>query len=124
METQPFPTRDVLSTITGRLMGDIGGVYKVLNWMTGESVFTHQVPRICREARPVLITAHPELAITIEEAEEVTQENYLNWREAWEARYGLFLDVPKFAKAEHEAIDPLSELAEGAHPDQIIVVEK
>ncbi|MER9710235.1 hypothetical protein NKJ13_08190 [Mesorhizobium sp. M0174] len=38
MTTKEFPTRDVLSTITGILMGPIGGVYEVLNFMTGEDV--------------------------------------------------------------------------------------
>ncbi|MER8754137.1 hypothetical protein NKH69_00435 [Mesorhizobium sp. M0976] len=38
MTTKEFPTCDVLSTITGILMGPIGGVYQVLNFMTGESV--------------------------------------------------------------------------------------
>jgi hypothetical protein len=35
MGTKEFATKDVLSTVTGRLMGSIGGVYEVLNWMTG-----------------------------------------------------------------------------------------
>lgn len=43
MQTKEFPTADVLSTITGMLMGKIQGVYEVLNWMTGESVYTHQM---------------------------------------------------------------------------------
>lgn len=77
-ETKAFPTADVLSTITGRLMGEIGGVYEVLNWMTGESVFTHQIPRISREAVPVVLTLHPELRTAIDEAEQVNTEN---WRE-------------------------------------------
>lgn len=117
-----FPTTDVLSTITGRLMGKIGGVYEVLNWMTGESVYTHQLPRISREARPVLIAAHPVLSQAIEEAEQVTQDNYRDWLAKWLDRYGETIAVPRFAAAEHESIDPLSELAERVHPDKIIVV--
>jgi hypothetical protein len=122
MTTKEFPTRDVLSTITGRLMGEIGGVYLVLNWMTGESVYTHQLPRISREAKPVIIALHPELEPTIAEAEQVTQENYLTWRNTWEARYGLTITVPKLTIGEHERIDPLSELAEKVSPDKIIVI--
>lgn len=122
MTTKTFPTRDVLSTITGRLMGDIGGVYEVLNWMTGESVFTHQLPRIGREATPVVVAAHPQLQQAIDEAEQVTPQNYLEWRKTWEDRYGPEISVPKFDAASHERIDPLSELSEKVHPDKIITI--
>jgi hypothetical protein len=117
-----FATRDVLSTITGRLMGGIGGVYEVLNWMTGESVFTHQLPRIGREARPVVVAAHPQLAQAIEEAAQVNPDNYRTWLQTWEDRYGPTIAVPKFTADTHERIDPMSELAEKVHPDNIIRV--
>lgn len=122
MQTKEFATRDVLSTITGRLMGDIGGVYEVLNWMTGESVFTHQLPRIGREATPVVVAAHPALQQAIDEAEQVNQGNYAQWRQTWEDRYGPTIAVPKFTAATRESIDPMSELAEKVHPDKIIPI--
>ena len=123
MKTKEFATVDVLSTITGRLMGEIGGVYKVLNWMTGENVFTHQIPRIATEATPVLIATHPHLQQAITEAEQVTTENYKEWRQTWEDRYGPVIAVPKFGADTHERIDPISELAEHIHPDKIISIK-
>lgn len=123
MTTKEFATRDVLSTVTGRLMGDIGGVYEVLNWMTGESVFTHQIPRISREAVPVVLAVHPTLQTAIDEAEQVTPENFATWRDTWEDRYGPTIAVPKFNSDTHESIDPMSELAEMVHPDKIVTVK-
>ena len=73
--TQTFPTADVLSTITGRLMGDIGGVYRVLEFMTGHPVWTHQIPRISREATPVVLAKLPGLQQACEEAEQVTPDH-------------------------------------------------
>lgn len=122
MTTKEFATADVLSTITGRLMGEIGGVYEVLNWMTGESVYTHQLPRIGREAMPVLVAMHPHLQQAVDEAEQVNRENWREWRQTWEDRYGPKIAVPKFTADSHERIDPLSELAEKVHPDKIVVV--
>jgi hypothetical protein len=122
MQTKEFATVDVLSTITGRLMGDIRGVYEVLNWMTGESVFTHQLPRIGREATPVVVAAHPLLQQAVDEAEQVNQENYKEWRQTWEDRYGPTIAVPKFGADTHERIDPMSELAEKVHPEKIIPI--
>ena len=122
MDTKDFQTRDVMSTITGRLMGDIGGVYEVLNWMTGESVYTHQLPRIGKEAVPVILAAHPTLQAAIDEAGQVNPENFSEWRDTWDERYGSTIAVPKFDADTHERIDPLSELAEKVHPSRITVV--
>lgn len=122
MQTKEFPTVDVLSTVTGVLIGAIGGVYEVLNWMTGEGVFTHQIPRISREATPVVIAAHPALQQAVDEAKQVNRENWQAWRDTWLDRYGPTLAVPKFTAAAHERIDPLSELAEKVHPDKIVTV--
>lgn len=105
-------------------MGEMGGVYQVLDWMTGESLFTHQLPRVSREATPVVLELHPELQEAITEAEQITTENFSEWRTTWETRYGMTISVPKMTIGEHERIDALSELAEKVHPDRIIGVLK
>lgn len=120
--TKNFPTADVLSTITGRLISDIGGVYEVLNWMTSESVFTHQLPRISGEATPVVVALHPELQAAVDEADQFTTTNWQEWRDRWLDRYGPIISVPKFNIAQHERIDPLSEAAQTFPPDHIVVV--
>ncbi len=122
-EIKAFATADVLSTITGHLVSKIDGVYEVLNWMTGESVFTHQLPRICREATPVVLDLHPELSQAIAEAEQVNPTNWREWIAKWEDRYGAEITVPKFGADDHERIDPLSELAERIPPNKIVVVK-
>lgn len=121
MTTKAFPTAWVLSTVTGRLLCDISGVYDVCNWMTGESVFTHQIPRVCREARSVMIARQPDLDDAVRESELVTQDNWQDWLATWIQRYGETIDVPKMTADQHERIDPLSELAEKVHPSKIIV---
>ena len=70
--------------------------------MTGESVFTHQIPRISREAGPVILALHPQLGQAIEEAEHATPENYKQWLATWENRYGPEIAVPKFTADTHE----------------------
>jgi hypothetical protein len=123
MVTKEFATADVLSTVTGRLVSKIGGVYQVLNWMTGESLFTHQLPRVSREARPVLVAAYPVLQQAVDEAAQVTTENWQEWLRTWEDRYGPTIAVPKFTAASHESIDPISEAAEIFPPDKIIAIK-
>ena len=117
-----FASCDVLSTVTGVLISKIDGVYQVLSWMTGESVYTHQIPRISREATPVVVARHPHLQQAIDEAEQVDRTNWQQWRQTWEDRYGPTIAVPKFTADSHESIDPISELAEKVHPDKIITI--
>lgn len=100
----------------------IGAVYEVLNWMTGESLYTHQLPRVSREAQPVLLKMYPDLALTIAERDQVDAGNWRAWRAKWIERHGATMAVPKFTAADHEAIDALSELAERVHPSRIVVV--
>ncbi|MCO5080916.1 MAG: hypothetical protein M9955_04570 [Rhizobiaceae bacterium] len=123
MSQKSFPTAAVLSVVTGSLLCDIGQVYEVLNFMTGESVYTHQLPRISREATPVLLARRPELQAAIDEADQVNPENWQAWLATWVERYGETMAVPRMTIGQHERIDPLSELAEKVHPSRIIVVQ-
>lgn len=126
MTTKVFPTGDVLSAATGYLvtLSGIGAVYEVLNWMTGESLYTHQIPRVGEEAAAALLAMYPELAEAYAEAEQVTPENWQQWLATWTARYGESIAVPKFTAEEHERIDPVSELAEKVPPDRIVLISK
>ena len=125
-QTKAFPTGAVLSVVIDVLVSEnhIAGVYEVLNWMTGESLYTHQLPRVGGEAAPVIIAMYPELSAAVTEAEQVNGENWREWLATWKARYGETIAVPKLTIAEHERIDPMSELAEIVPPDRIIVVER
>lgn len=121
--TKAFATEDVLGTITGVLLGDIGRIYEVLNWMTGESVYTHQLPRIGREAQPVVLAAHPELQSALDERDQVNPSNWEEWRDRWIERFGKTIDVPKFAADEHERKGPITELSEMIPPEKIVAVK-
>jgi hypothetical protein len=124
-KTKTFPIGAVLSVVTGRLVSEnhMTGIYDVLSWMTGENVYTHQIPRISREATPVILAMHPHLKATIDEAEQITPENVWNWLATWKDRYGDEIAVPLMSIAEHERIDPQSELAEMVHPDRIVTID-
>lgn len=122
MTTKAFPTSAVLSVLTGVLLGKIDGVYEVTAFMAGEGVYTHQLPRVSREAVPVILAMHPQLEPVIAEAEQVTRENWQQWLSTWADRYGDEIAVPVMNISEHERIDPLSELAEKVHPSKIITV--
>ena len=63
MKTKKFHLGDVLSTTTERLVSPrhISGVYDILNFMTGDDLFTHQLPRASEECKPYLLEQFPQL---------------------------------------------------------------
>jgi hypothetical protein len=73
------------------------GVYDILGFMAGESLFTHQLPRVGQEAKPVILRQHPQLADAAAEAEQITQDNWRDWLDTWIARYGETLPIAPFA---------------------------
>lgn len=121
--TQTFALADVLGTITGRLLGNIDGIYKVSKFMSGEPVWTHQIPRVGMEIRPVVLRQHPRLAPVIDEAEAVTPDNWAVMLSGWIDRFGPTIALRPMSADEHQSIDPASELAETVHPDRIIQVK-
>jgi hypothetical protein len=68
-----FHLSDVLSVTTGRLVSTrhIDGVYDLLNFLTGDRLFTHQLPRASRECEPWLRSQFPQL---MEDSAEIAQQ--------------------------------------------------
>ncbi len=135
-----FHIGDVLSVTTERLVSlrHMEGLYDILNFMTGDDLFTHQLPRACNECRPWLLAQYPELT---EEAltpsldaalAQVTQEReaMLAAIEAWLSDVaGRFtagvmeLPVHELGEDMHTRIDPLQELEAMVGKGRIIAVK-
>lgn len=64
MTAVEFPLGHVLSITTGALVADnrADGLYEILNYMTGDNLFTHALPRAADVCKPHLIAQHPLLA--------------------------------------------------------------
>ncbi len=81
MKTKKFHLGDVLSITTGRLVSSrhIDGVYEILNFMTDDNLFTHQLPRAMGECRPHLLRqfsqlATPEMDFAVDELDKSIEE--------------------------------------------------
>ncbi len=121
-EQKLFQLGDILSITTEKLVSKrrMDGVYDILNFMTRDNLFTHQLGRACNECKPSLLAQHPQLAAIT--GDEVTPENFNAWIEAQCAEHGEKLMVQQLPEHAHEVIDPMSELAEKVHPDKIVTV--
>lgn len=126
MTTRSFDLSDVLSITTGALVSTrhVDGVYDILGYMTGESLFTHQLPRAAVACAPALLEQHHALAgIAPPEWDKSgdMKAQVHAWVDLLRLTYGSSLPVTPLAEWRH--IDPVQELVEiTERPDRIVVV--
>jgi|SRR6185369_9185846 len=115
-QTRSFHLGDVLSITTGFLLSPRGieGVYDILNFMTGDSLYTHQLPRASRECSPFILAQHPQLVAV--RAQEITTENYKIRLTEFCRQFGEQLDIRPLAPGQHQVINPIAEAASMLSP--------
>lgn len=124
MDTKKFHIGDVLSITTGKLVSPrhMDGIYDILNFMTGDNLFTHQLPRASEECKPEILMRHPELADV--DTSNVNGENWKEWIQEQVERFGEYLEISTLVVNLHEFKDPVEELEEMVDdPSKIIKVE-
>lgn len=123
-ESKLFHLGDILSITTDKLVSPrlMGGVYDILNFMTGESLFTHQLPRASRWCAPELLKQHPQLAAVNGDACPQTPDGTQAWLAEQVATYGEQLLVHPAPHA-YEARNPIDELTDMIGSDRVIVAK-
>lgn len=142
-ETKTFPLRVVLTVTTKRLLtsrrgqrdNGIGDLYDILNWMTEDNLFTHQLPRAALECKPWLLRWFPELAeadgmlavLDMLLGQEKGNEDMAieSWLEEIRRLPGVkdAYDIPRIPRDDHDVKHALDELIEMVGPEKVIVVE-
>lgn len=122
-QTKQFHISDVISVTSGRLVSKdhVDGVYNILNWMTGDNLMTHQLPRASREVEPFLKVQHPELAAEMPWDTINSRETADAYLETLYPKYGEYVAVAKIPAEDHTTIDPIDELLM-IRPDAPIIV--
>ena len=129
METRRFPLAVVLSVTTGRLVCELDQVYGILNFLTGDNLMTHALPRARRTVAPVLLERFPDLALARPERLDellagVQDGDRMAACRTWVAEMtllcGEFFDLMPLVGYRH--MDPVQELTHmGVDPKKIIV---
>lgn len=133
MATKQFHVGDLLSVTTGRIVArrHVDALYDLLGHMTGDSPFTHQLPRFGDECKPWLYRWFPELEsvddgilgdmIDIHGPEKGCE----TWVDAMVSSRGIreWYDVPQIPKDDHSRRCPIEELRQMAPDAQIIVMK-
>lgn len=120
MSAKRFPIGQVLSASSGRLMCDMEGVYEILNFLTGDNLFTHQLPRAFRECQPHILRQHPQLAAF--DDKKVTTENWRSMLDEAKKQFGETLELEPIPSDDHSVKDPIKELEDVVGKDRVIVI--
>ncbi len=132
MPKKSFPIAKILNFADGRLLTSIDDVYEFANFMTGDNLFTHQLPRAFRAIEPVLkkqlsFLASPEFAtdqqwLTDALARGSDARTTINlWLVNMSAKYGAEHLVSPLAEWMQQ--DPVSELVQMRESrDGIVIV--
>lgn len=98
------------------------GIYDILNFMTGDELFTHQLPRAMKQCAPELLQQHPQLSAVVCDWSPQNDETAIrNWLQQQTDKFGESLDVSPLRQYEHR--DPVDELCEMAGKEKVIVVD-
>lgn len=119
---KPFHITDVISAYHGYLVSTSGmdGLVLLLNYLTQDDLFTHQLPRAMDECHAYLAQSYPALpSIEPKPGEGVPMEE---WVAAIVAKYGEHVTLAPMPAGLHEYRHPLEELQSMMRPDQKLLV--
>lgn len=118
--TRTFPLGQVLSVTTGILLCEMSEVYDILNYMTQDNLFTHQLPRAAEVCKPAILEQHPIL-------KKVSSDGFskTRWKIWLDKQYEQFpAEYTITPVKEWESRNPIEEAAEMVGVDKLIVAVK
>jgi hypothetical protein len=119
-----FHLGDLLTITDGHLVSPshIGGVYEIVDFVTGQQHMTHQLPRACGEVKPWLVQQHPWLAdITVPDGLD-TWEKVFEWLEGPSQKYGGLHQVESMPEGMYVGREPITELREMVGDKPIVIL--
>lgn len=121
--TRTFTLADILTMTTGRLMSARGieAVYDLANWMTGDNLMTHQLPRAADICGPALLTQHPQL-VGIAPPEDIDVPDLMAWLADAERQHGQELPAAPLPDGAWEHRNAIEELCDMVGPEKVYVV--
>ena len=108
--TKQIHISDLLTVITGRLLSlnHMDGVYETLDYLSGQSLMTHQLPPASRAFEPVLRERFPQLA-GIEIPEIASVEHLKEFIASVASEHGEYFEV-----------EPMPSFIEGVDLDELL----
>jgi hypothetical protein len=122
-ERRAFHIGDVLSAYSGFLVSNrhMAGVYETLNFLTGDNLYTHALPRAMEECHGWLERLHPQLKEI--DCSGLNPETLPAWLAGIVAKYGETLELQPLPPEGHEFRHPVEELESMVGKDRVIKVK-
>lgn len=118
-----FNIGTVLSVSHSRLLTNIDNVYKILNYMLDDNLFTHQLPRAGRFCQKFVIAEHPQLEDWDYFNEQITTNNWEQYLGKAKAMFGNELEISKVPSGVWTYKEPLDEAQEYFAKENIITID-
>ena len=121
-----FHLGQLLSITTGCLVSPVGkypidGVYEILNFLTKDELYTHQLPRAWKACKPWVLLQKPELSGV--DASDVTGENWRSWLDEQVEKFGELHELTPLNGDDWTQIDPVEEARAMIGDDKVIVID-
>lgn len=122
MNARHYPLDDILTVTTGRLLSrrHMDGLYDLLDYMTGDSLMTHQLPRAADACSPALLAQHPQLR-DVQPPQDIDASDLLAWVTDAERTYGETLPVAPLEPGAWQHQNPIEELCDMVGPEKVVV---
>jgi hypothetical protein len=105
-----FTTGEVISAGLGKLCCDMEGVYRIMNFLTGDSLFTHQLPRAFRACEAWVKEQHPWLNQL--DDTKCNRETWRSWLADAERRFGKEHELKPLPADQWMSVNPIQEAIE------------
>lgn len=108
--SKEFDTLDVLTVTTGALCKDMDGACQILNYLTQDNLYTHQLPRALEACMQHVQDQHPDLVnidMTLCNPDTVN-----DWQSWVHLKYGTTRTIEPLPVGVWSYKDPVEELAE------------
>ena len=115
-----FATPVVLTVTYDRLLCKIEDVYRILNFITGDSIYTHQIPRACRTVAPWILRGLPQLRDW--DSKEINSDNWQSYVKLANEKFGERLLIKPMPRHLWTHIDPVEEAKAMVGDDNVITI--
>ena len=120
MAKQYFSIGQVLTVVGDKmLVGDVGDLYKILDFLTNSQLWTHQLPDAAKKARPWILSQCPQFVGYDDST--VNRDNWRTWLADCRKKYGESIELEQMPPDDQLQTDPMRDIPDGIEVIPVII---
>lgn len=104
-----FDLGTVLTITSGRLFTDMDNVYDILNYLSNDEIYTHQIPRVMKAAQSHVLGRYPQLDGVGKEVVINNEQDVKTFIHEQKEIYGDSFGLSPMSEEMCQHIDPIEE---------------